>query len=350
MANDVIPAPPAIDTPQAASQHVMQIGTGYIASTALYIAARLKIADRLVIGPKSVAELAAETGANEDALYRVLRLLAMVAIFTETEPRTFANNLPSKMLVSGERGSAYDMALWMSDPFHFRVYAEAMHSVMTGQPAIEKATGVPVFEYFPRHPEESEIFNNAMTAFSAFVIPAALDAYDFSGIDTLVDVAGGHGQVLISVLQRYPNMRGILFDLPHVIKGAVPRIPAAGVEGRLTTQTGDFFAAVPPGGDAYIMKHIIHDWDDDRALKILENIKKAMKPGGRVILLESVLLPGSTQPDFGKVIDIEMLLMPGGKERTEEEFRALFARAGFKLARIVPTQSPLSVVEGRPRS
>ncbi len=348
MANDVIPAPPAIDTPQAASQHVMQIGTGYIASTALYIAARLKIADRLVIGPKSVAELAAETGANEDALYRVLRLLAMVAIFTETEPRTFANNLPSKMLVSGERGSAYDMALWMSDPFHFRVYAEAMHSVMTGQPAIEKATGVPVFEYFPRHPEESEIFNNAMTAFSAFVIPAALDAYDFSGIDTLVDVAGGHGQVLISVLQRYPNMRGILFDLPHVIKGALPRIPAAGVEGRLATQTGDFFAAVPPGGDAYIMKHIIHDWDDDRALKILENIKKAMKPGGRVILLESVLLPGSTQPDFGKVIDIEMLLMPGGKERTEEEFRALFARAGFKLARIVPTQSPLSVIEGRP--
>jgi hypothetical protein len=338
---------PPITTPEAASQHVFQIATGYIASTAMYIAVRLKIADLLVTGPKSVRELARHTGANEDALYRVLRLLASIGVFTEPSPRTFANNLPSEMMISGQPGSTYDMALWMADPFHFRVYAEAMHSVRTGHSAVEKATGVPVFEYFPQHPELSEIFNNAMTAFSAYVIPAALDAYDFSDIGTLVDIAGGHGQVLISVLQRYPHMHGILFDLPHVIKGAVPRIPAAGVETRLKTETGDFFKSVPAGGDAYIMKHIIHDWDDDRAVKILENIRKAMKPGGRVILLESIVLPGSDQPDFGKLIDLEMLLMPGGRERTEEEFRALFARAGFTLARVVPTESPLCVLEAR---
>lgn len=347
MANDVIQAPPGIDTPEAASQHVFQIATGYIASTALYVAVKLKIADRLVGGPKSSDDLAVETGAHEDALYRVLRLLATLGVFTEVSPRTFANTLPSKMMVSGERGSAYDMALWMADPFHFRVYADAMYSVMTGQSAVTKSSGAPVFDVFEKDPELSEVFNNAMTAFSAFTIPAALEVYDFSGIDTLVDVAGGHGQVLISILQRYPNLRGVLFDLPHVIKGALPRIPMAGVDARLTTETGDFFKRVPSGGDAYIMKHIIHDWDDQTAGKILANIKKAMNPGGRVILLESVLLPGSDRPDFGKLVDLEMLLMPGGRERTEEEFRALFTRAGFTLTRVIPTTSPLSVLEAQ---
>ena len=347
LATDTTPSLPTFDDPQAASQHVFHIASGYIASTALYITVRLKIADRLVGGPKTARTLADETSANEDALYRMLRLLATLGIFSEVAPRTFANTLPSQTMISGQRGSTYDMSLWMSDPFHLRVYADAMHSVMTGKPAAEKATGHPVFEVFANDAALSEIFNNAMTAFSAFVIPAALDAYDFSGIERLVDVAGGHGQVLISVLQRYPDMRGVLFDLPHVIRGAVPRIPAAGVETRLTTETGDFFKAVPAGGDAYIMKHIIHDWDDDRAAKILENIRRAMQPGGRVILLESVLLPGSSQPDFAKVVDIEMLLMPGGRERTEDEFRQLFARAGFTLTRIVPTQSPLSVIEAR---
>jgi hypothetical protein len=236
------------------------------------------------------------------------------------------------------------MTVWMTDPFHFRVYADMMHSVMTGQPAVEKTLGMPAFEYFPRNPELSETFNDAMTAFSAVVVPAALEAYDFSGIGVLVDVAGGHGQVLTSILQRYPSMRGVLADLEPVLAGAIPRIRALGLSERVETQVIDFFKAVPGGGDAYIMKHIIHDWDDDRAVTILENIRAVMNPGGRVILLESVLPPGNA-PDFGKLIDIEMLLMPGGRERSLEEFRALFARAGCTLTRIVPTNSPLSVIE-----
>ena len=338
---------PTIPPQVAASQHVFQIATGYMASAALSIAVRLAIADHLAAGPRSSAELAATTGAKEDAMYRVLRLLASVGVFDEVAPRTFANNPASDTLRRGAPASVYDMALWITSPFHFRVYAETMHSVMTGEPAADKAVGMPVFEYFTRDPELSEIFNNAMTAFSALVVPAALQAYDFSGIQTLVDVAGGHGQVLTSILGQYPSMRGILCVLDHVIAGAVPRIRQAGLADRCEARVYDMFTAVPEGGDAYIMKHIIHDWDDDRATTILQNIRRAMKPGGRVILLESVLPPGN-QPDLGKLIDLEMMVMPGGRERTEDEFRALFERAGYQMTRVVPTQSPLSVIEARP--
>ena len=337
-------APPEISP----SDIVTRAGTGYIVSTALHVAVRLKIADRLAGGPRSAAELAQETGTNAEALYRVLRLLASVGIFREEQgqARTFAQTDASALLQSNQPGTMYAMALWMADPFHLRVYADAMHSVVTGQPAADKTVGMPVFEYLSRDRELSETFNNAMTSFSASVIPAVLDAYDFSGIDTLVDVAGGHGHVLTSILQRYPSMRGILGDLDHVLAGAETRIRDQGVADRVRTEPIDFFKAVPAGGDAYIMKHIIHDWDDDRAVTILKNIRKAMKPGGRVILLESVL-QSDNEPDFGKLIDLEMLLMPGGRERTEEEFRALFARAGFTLARVVRTASPLSVLEAR---
>jgi hypothetical protein len=201
-----------------------------------------------------------------------------------------------------------------------------------------------VFEYFSKNPELSSIFNSAMTSFSAAVVPAALEVYDFSGIRVLVDVAGGHGGVLTGILERFPSMRGILCDLEHVIAGARKRIASIGMQDRVECVTVDIFAAVPEGGDAYVMKHIIHDWDDERAGTILRNIRKVLPKNGRVILLESVLAPGNA-PDLGKLIDLEMLMMPGGRERTADEFRALFAANGFELTRIVPTKSPLSVVE-----
>ena len=172
----------------------------------------------------------------------------------------------------------YPMALWMADPTHLRIYADAIHSVMTGQPAVEKTFGVPVFEYFPRNPELSEIFNDAMTSFSAMVVPAVLESYDFSGIRTLVDVAGGHGGVLTAVLQKHPAMQGVLFDLEHVIAGAGPRIAELGLADRCRTVAGNFFEAVPEGGDAYVMKHIIHDWDDERALLILREHPQSDEP------------------------------------------------------------------------
>ena len=332
----------------AAAQLLNQVATGYMVSAALQVALKLQIADRLVAGPRPVSDLARDAGVREDGLYRVLRALASVGIFEEqAAARTFALNLPARMLCQGPR-SMYDMGLFITSPLHFRVYAELMHSVTTGQPAVEKVTGMPVFEFFPKNPQYSELFNNAMTAFSAVVIPAVLEAYDFTGIETLVDVAGGHGQVLTSILQRYPAMRGVLFDLDHVIGGAAPLLQASGVADRVRTESGDFFKAVPAGGDAYVMKHIIHDWDDAEALLILCNIRAQLEgtPNGRVILIESVL-PADNAPNFGKLIDLEMMAMPGGRERTEAEFRSLFERAGFSRMRVVPTQAPLWVVEAR---
>ena len=336
------------DAPAQAAQLIFQLGTGYIASSALQVAAKLTIADRLAYGPRTTASLAADAGVQEDALYRVLRVLASVGVFEETAPRTFALTPAADHLRTGRPGSMHPMALWLTDPFHFRTYAEIMHSVTTGQPAAEKVVGKPVFEYFAGDPELSGVFHDAMTAFSAAVAPAALKVYDFSGIDVLVDVAGGHGEILMSVLRAYPKMRGFLFDVDHVIAGAAPRIAAAGLIDRCQTATGDFFTAVP-AGDAYIMKHIIHDWDDERAVTILKNIRAAISSRkGRLILLETVIQPGN-QPDLGKFIDLEMLLIPGGRERTAEEFGALLARGGFALSRIVPTESPLSVIEARPQ-
>jgi len=335
---------PEVSPEAAAAQQLMQLSTGYIASTCLYLAVKLRIPDRLASSARTSADLASELSVNEDALYRVLRTLTSLGVFEEQAPRTFRNNLASSMVRSETAGSMYEMALWMSDPFHFRVYADAMDSVQTGKPAVEKTVGMPVFEYFSKHPEESEVFNNAMTMFSGMVIPAVLEVYDFSGIGTLVDVAGGHGRVLTSVLEKYSAIHGVLFDLEHVLAGARPLIESRGLADRCRTVAGDFFKAVPQGGDAYIMKHIIHDWDDERATTILKNIRAAMNRGGRLILVESVVTAGS-QPDFAKLIDLEMLLLPGGRERTEQEFRDLLTDAGFTLTRIVPTKSPLSVIE-----
>ena len=326
-------------------QQILQVGSGFIASAALGVVAQLGIADHLADGPRSAADLATRTGANEDAVYRVLRALAMIGVFDETSPRTFELTPAGALLRSNVPGSVRDLVLWMCDSFHFRVYAQIADSVRTGETVGDKVVGMPVFEYLQRDQALSARFNNAMTNFSAGVAPAVLESYDFSGIDVLVDIAGGHGMLLASILRKYPAMRGILFDVEHVIAGA-GMAEALGVASRCEKVAGDFFTSVPRGGDAYIMKHIIHDWDDQHAGRILQNIRAALdgKPRGKVILVEAVIKPGN-EPDLSKLIDLEMMLLPGGRERTEAEFKALFARNGFTLTRVVPTQAPLWVVE-----
>jgi O-methyltransferase domain len=327
------------------AQHLFQIATGYVLSSALYVVTDAGVADHLGAGPMPVADLAKVTGTNEDALYRIMRALASVGVFAETSPRTFALTPPAELLQKAHPRSARDLMAFIPDPFHFRVYADLDESLKTGRACGEKTVGMPVFEYFAKNPGYSEIFNRAMTMLSAAVIPAAIEAYDFSGIGVLVDVAGGHGEVLMSILKAHPRMRGILVDLDHVIAGARPRLTAAGVADRVETVAGDFFKAVPAGGDAYIMKHIIHDWDDERAALILRNIHTALAArGGKVILLEAVIQPDN-EPGLGKVMDLEMMALPGGRERTAEEFRALFDRAGFTMTSITPTKSPLCVIE-----
>lgn len=253
---------------------------------------------------------------------------------------------PAELLRSGVPGSMRDLVHWIAEPFHYKTYAEMMHSVKTGETVPERVVGMPCFDYFAKDKELSAIFNAAMTEFSAFVIPAALEVYDFSSIGTLMDVAGGHGLVLTSILEKYPKMKGILLEVDHVCEGARERIAKLSCAGRCQVVVGDFFKSVPAGADAIIMKHIIHDWDDDKALTILKNCHRALtgKPKAKVILLDAVI-PAGNEPHMGKFIDLEMLLLPGGRERTEEEFRTLFAKAGFQLTRIVPNKSPLAVIE-----
>ena len=338
-------APVVRPTPEAIQQ-AFQLMSGHIVASAVNIAARLGLSDRLAAGPRAADDLARETGTNPEALYRLLRALASVGMFEEQADHRFALTPVGAALCEGPMRW---MALWIAGEFNFRVYANAMHSVKTGESAVPVTTGgLGPFETFAKDPDLSQIFNNAMTGFSSVVVPAVLEAYDFSGIKTLVDVAGGHGALLSEILKKYPAMNGTVMDLDHVVAGATPYIQKQGLADRATAVAGDFFAAVPSGGDAYIMKHIIHDWYDDKASLILANIRKVLPKDGRVILIESVI-PAGNEPGLGKIIDLEMLVMPGGKERTEEEFRKLFDASGFTLTRVVPTKSPLSVVEGRPK-
>lgn len=323
----------------------MQMACGFIASSALNAVARLEIAELLSEAPMSVADLAKATSTSEDILYRVLRALATAGIFIEVSPRVFANSPASDLLRAGVPGSLHDMVLWICDSFHYDTYRDMMPTLRDGQTASEHIFHKPVFEVLFADPDRAKIFHNAMTSFSALVLPAVLDVYDFSGIGKLADIAGGHGYAITSILRNYPEMKGILFDLPQVVTGSKDRIEQMNLSDRLEVVGGDFFEDVP-AADGYVMKHIIHDWDDERAITILKNCGKHLKPGGKVILIEAVIPPGNV-PNQSKWIDIEMFMLPGGRERTEEEFRNLFERAGFRLTRIVPTRSPLSVVESQ---
>ena len=330
--------------PQPAEQ-LFQLAMGFMVTAALGCVAELNIADKLKGGPQSVAKLAAETGVREEPLYRLLRALASVGVFSESAPRTFELTPAAEPLCSDAKGTLRSMVRWFAARVHFETYPEMMHSLKTGETVVEKVYNLNCFDYLEKEKATGDIFNDAMTDFSAVVIPAALDAYDFSYLNgkTLVDIAGGHGKVLTEILLKYPQVRGKLFDLEHVVNGAGPRIEALALTARCGTCSGDFFKEVP-AGDAYIMKNIIHDWDDAKATTILKNIHKASPADGRAILLESVIVPGN-DANLGKWIDLEMLLLPGGRERTEEEYRALFAGAGFRVTRFVPTKSPMSVIE-----
>lgn len=331
------------------TQHLMQFGSGYVISTVLWTVAELNIADLLKNGPRPVSELAKETRTNEDALYRSLRLLAMVGIFAETQPRHFTLTPAAELLRTDVKGSLRDMVVWMADPMHLRVASDWLHSVKTGEPTIEHTFGKPAFDYFAEQSVEFDRFHRAMTTMSTMAIFPVLEAYDFSPYSNIVDVAGGHGFVLCEILRKYPKANGVLFDIAEVKKGGDQRIEQCGLGSRCRTASGDFFKSVPEGGDLYLMKNIIHDWDDDKALPILRNCRKALvdggKKNGKVVLLELVMPEGNV-PHLAKILDIEMLFFPGGRERTEKQYAELFAKAGLRLTRIVPTKSPYSVIEG----
>jgi hypothetical protein len=322
---------------------IMQLSMGALVTQAIYVTAKLGIADILADGEKHIDEISREAGAHSPSLYRIMRSLASLGVFNETQPRTFANTPVSEVLRADIPGSMRDSMIFMGEPWHYNVWANMLHSAKTGGTAWKETYGEDVFDWFAKNPEASEIFNGCMSELSAGAAPAIVDAYDFSGIDTLADIAGGHGFLLSQILSANPEMKGILFDMEHVIAGAGPLLCGFGVDDRVEKVSGDFFTEVP-AADAYIMKHIIHDWDDERSIKILQTIHRAMKGNGKVLLAEMVI-PEGNEPHPGKMLDLEMLTSPGGLERTEVEYASLFERSGFRLNRIVPTMSPFSVIE-----
>jgi hypothetical protein len=253
----------------------------------------------------------------------------------------------SEYLKTGTPGSLRGVADYCGAEWSWKTWGNLLHSVRTGETAFDHVFGEPCFDYLANHPDESAVFNEGMTGFTSQIAVAVADAYDFSGFRTVVDVGGGHGILLSTILKKFPSVRGVVFDAPHVAEGAAQAIREAGLADRYRAEGGDFFKAVPAGGDAYLMKHIIHDWPDDKATTILTNCRKAVNPGGKLLLVELVVKPGN-EPDLAKVLDLEMMVIPSGKERTEAEYAALFAGAGWKLTRVVPTKSPASVIEAVP--
>jgi hypothetical protein len=295
--------------------------------------------------PQTATELAAKTKTHAPSLYRVLRTLASAGIFTENAGQKFQLTPLAALLRSDVPNSMHDFAIMMGEEWLWAAWGELMYSVKTGGVAHDKVQGMGSFEFFTKNKEAGKVFNRAMNNLSLTVTPAIVEAYDFSGVGKLVDIAGGHGILLAGILKANPQVQGILFDLPTVIEGAGELLEREGVSNRVKLVSGDFFHSVPAGANVYMMKHIIHDWDDERSIKILQNIRSAMNENGKVLILE-IVVPEGNEPSPSKALDLMMLVMEGGKERTKDEYRTLLAAAGFKLTRIIPTKSPFSVIEG----
>ncbi len=310
---------------------------------AIYVAAEIGVADLLAAGPRTAREMTRESGLDADSLYRVLRALASVDIFREDQEGRFSLTPLGTLLGSGVPGSKRSLARMAGVEF-YRSWGGLLSSVETSSAAFDKEFGKPFFQYMSENPDRWRIYDDAMTGIhDAETIPV-LEAYDFAPFRTIVDVGGGNGLALAAILGRHPEARGILFDLPRVAERAREATATRGVSDRLTFAGGDFFDSVPPNGDAYLLRHVLHDWQDSEAIGILRNCRDAMRPEGRVLVVETVIPPGNG-PCFGKWLDL-MMLVVGGRERTEDQYRELFSEAGLLLTRIVPTTHEVSVIEG----
>jgi hypothetical protein len=321
----------------------LQMFSGYWVSQAIYVATRLGIADLLAERSMTTEELASATGTHPASLYRLLRALAGIGIFSEGGEATFALTPMAKPMQTGN-GSMRSMILHLGEKPSWHAWGELLHSVTTGETAFIRANGSEVFPFYAEHPESKEPFDQAMTEFSESVSEAVTRVYDFSRFRKIVDIGGGHAGMLSSILKANPGAAGVVFDLPATVEGAKARVAREGLSERCEVIGGDFFHSVPEGGDAYLLKLIIHDWDEERALAILRNIHRAMPEGGKLLLMET-LVEEESGPSFSKLFDLHMMVMTGGRERTATEYAALFAAAGFKFNRVTATESLLSIIE-----
>jgi C-methyltransferase len=324
---------------------LFQMVIGKWISQALGTIVEIGVPDQLAKGARRCSDIAREAGVSEDGLYRLLRALASVGLFIESADRQFKLTGMGQLLRGDHPESLAGYARFTAHDSTWRPWGQLGYSVKTGMPAFDHVFNASIFEHLSRNPEVAAVFDGAMTSISATEARATSDAYNFKGVQTLMDVAGGHGLMLATVLRRHKTMRGVLFDLPHVAAGAAATFARAGITGRVRIESGDFFKELPSGADAIIMKHILHDWDDDSATRILQACHRALGPLGKVLIVDPVVPPDNA-PHYGKLLDLEMLVLtPRGRERTKAEFARLLRSAGFRLSRVIATHGPLSIVE-----
>lgn len=332
--------------PKRAHDAMLERIAAYWQSQLVFVAAKLGVADALVGGPLTVAELAVRVGADPVNLKRVLRALASLGIFAADPHGRFHLNRLSQTLRSDHPESLRAFALMMVDDYNWSAWGALEYAVRTGKPAFEHVHGAPMFPWMQARPEKEKMFAASMASISTLENAAVARSYAFGKLDKVVDVGGAHGHLLASILRSYIRLKGVLFDQPQVIREAASSgfINSPDISGRCEVVSGDFFESVPPGADAYVMKYIVHDWDDERSVQILANCRRAMASDGRILVVDHVVAPGN-RFDWGKLLDINMMVMFGSHERTKEEFRQLFLRAGLRLKRIIRTGSPLSILE-----
>jgi hypothetical protein len=330
------------------SMELFRMTAGLLIHQSLYAAAKLGIADFLKDGERSVSEIANALNANEDALYRVLRFLSANGVFERAGAETFANNVLSNYLRSDVPGSMRAFLIFRGSGYFFSPFSEFLYSVQTGKPGREKILGMDGFEYLRQNPEEARIFDEAMTATAANWAPVIAAAYDFGAWESLMDVGGGNGILLAEILRSFPGLRGVLADQAHVLERARERGFLAGeLAERVSLEPCDFFQRIPAGCRAYLMKSVIHDWDDEHSVAILRKCRHVVPSDGALLLVEYCLADDG-KPSLGKMIDVVMLAVTGGKERTLEQYRKLLSAGGFRLSRSVPVTSDLMIVEAIP--
>lgn len=313
-------------------------------SKPIYVAAELGVADILVDGPKSVDELARITGTHGPSLYRVMRALASVGIFSEEERKRFELTPTASLLRNGFLRAA---ALTFNAGWNDKAWMGLLEGVRTGSTPFQEVYGMPFSDWLERNPASAALLNQANAVEAAHSHRAVVEVYDFSGFRTLTDVGGGYGALLAEILDVYPSLKGVLADLASVLPGARKTIEERGIEDRCTVVECDFFKTIPAGSDAYLLSHVLHDWPGERAKSILENCRRAMGPASKLLIVEMVV-PPENEASIAKLLDLEMLVVSGGRERTEGEFRALLGSAGFRLQRVIPTDQGICVLEGIP--
>jgi O-methyltransferase domain len=325
-----------------ANVRVFELAAAVVCARAVWAAAELGVADHLEDTPRTADELAAATGSHGEALYRILRLLAAHGVFEELDGRRFQHSDMSRALRTDHPAKARAAVRMLGSDGMYRAFGALRTSLTTGAPAWDAAMGEPIFDFLAHEPDAATLFNDAMIGIHGGEPPAVALAYPFAG--TVIDVGGGSGNMLVNVLRQHPDVRGVVYDLPHVVVEAQRRLEAEGLATRARVEGGSFFGGVPAGGNAYILSHIIHDWDEARCVRILSHCREAKAAGGKVLIVEMVVPPPNV-PHPAKMLDIVMLAVPGGRERTADEYRALLAKAGLRLTRVIPTASPVSVIE-----